>query len=337
LASKTPLPPQPALDADHVLCALYRDLDVTANEIENWKLLIQHWGADVVLDSFGPTGCAAARILRVPQVQILQADFHPESRFTWWLPAQESPSPVVAFNVVLEAAGLPPVDRASRLLLGEATVVVGSRSTDPVPDPNLPYVGVLSWDDPDAQLPTGVPPRSVRPLIFLYGGLPSYRRDDNRRGVIVDAAVEALGGRDLDVVIGAGNQPVPDSLPSNFMAFAYAPGNLLARRAEVMIHHGGHSSTLTALGAGTPALIVATSKERESNARRVANLGAGLYLLPEGNMFERMLLDAELVFPAVDSLLRDFSYKESARAVSEELHGLPGAQYVADLVESVAK
>jgi hypothetical protein len=316
---------------------LYRDLDVTANEIENWKLLIQQWRADAVLDSFGPTGCAAARILRVPQVEILQADFHPESRFTWWLPPQETPTPVAAFNAVLGAAGLPPVDRASRLLLGEATVVVGSRSTDPVPDPNLPYVGVLSWDDPDAQLPAGVPPRRLRPLIFLYGGQPSYRADDNRRGVIVDAAVEALGGQDLDVVIGAGNQSMPDSLPSNFMAFDYAPGNLLARRADVMIHHGGHSSTLTALAAGTPALIVATSKERESNARRVANLGAGLYLLAEGNLFEGMHLDTGLVFPAVDSLLRDPAYKESTHAVSEELAALPGAGYVADLVESVTK
>jgi UDP:flavonoid glycosyltransferase YjiC (YdhE family) len=316
---------------------LYRDLDVTANEIENWKLLIQQWGADAVLDSFGPTGCTAARILRVPQVQILQADFHPESRFTWWLPPQATPSPVAAFNAVLEAAGLPPVDRASRLLLGEATVVVGSRSTDPVPDPNLPYVGVLSWDDADARLPAGVPARRVRPLIFVYGGQPSYRRDDHRRGVIVDAAVEVLGGRDLDVVIGAGNQLVPESLPSNFMAFDYAPGQLLARRADVMIHHGGHGSSHTALAAGTPALIVATSKERESNARRVANLGAGLYLLPEGNMFEGMHLDTELVFPAVDSLLRDSTYKESAHAVSEELRALPGAQYVADLVESVTK
>jgi hypothetical protein len=47
--------------------------------------------------------------------------------------------------------------------------------------------------------------------------------------------------------------------------------------------------------------------------------------------------DAELVFPAVDSLLRDPAYEESAQAVSEELAALPGAGYVADLVESVTK
>jgi UDP:flavonoid glycosyltransferase YjiC (YdhE family) len=174
-------------------------------------------------------------------------------------------------------------------------------------------------------------------LIFVYGGQPSYRRDDDQRGVIVDSAVEALGSRDMDVVIGAGNQRLPESLPSNFLALDYAPGNLLARRADVIIHHGGHGSTLRALAAGTPALIVATSKERESNARRVDNLSAGLYLLPEGNMFEGMHLDAELVSHAVDSLLRDSSYKESAQVVSEELRALPGAEYVADLVELAAE
>jgi hypothetical protein len=141
LAPQTPLPPLPSLDADQVLCLLYRDPDVTANEIANWKLLIQQWGADAVLDSFGPTGCAAARMLRVPQVQNPPSRLSSRSRFTWWLPPQETPSPVAAFNAVLEAAGLPPVDRASRLLLGEATVVVGSLLTDPVPDPNLPVCG----------------------------------------------------------------------------------------------------------------------------------------------------------------------------------------------------
>ncbi|HLN71476.1 MAG TPA: hypothetical protein VK280_29930 [Streptosporangiaceae bacterium] len=53
----------------------------------------------------------------------------------------------------LARAGLPPVDKAARLLLGGAAVVVGSPATDPVPDPALPHVGVLAWGDPAAELP----------------------------------------------------------------------------------------------------------------------------------------------------------------------------------------
>ena len=38
-----------------------------------------------------------------------------------------------------------------------------------------------------------------------------------------------------------------------------------------MVHHGGHSSVMTGLSAGTPAVIISTSTERESNARRPAS------------------------------------------------------------------
>jgi len=94
------------------------------------------------------------RILGIPLVEVLQGDLHPDGRgFTWWLPPRPAPSPAGAFNAALARAGLPPVDKAARLLLGGAAVVVGSPATDPVPDPALPYVGVLAWGDPAAELP----------------------------------------------------------------------------------------------------------------------------------------------------------------------------------------
>ncbi len=79
------------------------------------------------------------RILGIPLVGVLQGDLHPDGRgFTWWLPPRPAPSPAGAFNAALARAGLPPVDKAARLLLGGAAVVVGSPATDPVPDPALP-------------------------------------------------------------------------------------------------------------------------------------------------------------------------------------------------------
>jgi len=89
-----------------------------------------------------------------PLVEVLQGDLHPDGRgFTWWLPPLPAPSPAGTFNAALARVGLPPVDKAARLLLGGAAVVVGSPATDPVPDPALPHVGVLAWGDPAAELP----------------------------------------------------------------------------------------------------------------------------------------------------------------------------------------
>ena len=99
--------------------------------------------------------------------------------------------------------------------------------------------------------------------------------------IVLDACIQALADLDADVVVGAGNQELPSPLPANFMPLDHAPGQVLARRADAMVHHGGHGSTLTALAAGTPALIIPTYSERESNARRAAALGAATYLVPE--------------------------------------------------------
>ena len=49
----------------------------------------------------------------------------------------------------------------------------------------------------------------------------------------------------------------------------------MAGRCDLMVHHGGHGSVMTGLQAGTPAVIVPTITERESNARRLVALGAG--------------------------------------------------------------
>jgi UDP:flavonoid glycosyltransferase YjiC (YdhE family) len=113
------------------------------------------------------------------------------------------------------------------------------------------------WEDLHSRLPDSLPPPGERPLVFLYGG-NTYGRTTGP-GVVVEAAIEALGGLNIDVVIGTGNQDIPEPLPRNFSAFRYESGPAIARRADVLIHHGGHSSTLTALATGTPALVVPTA------------------------------------------------------------------------------
>jgi hypothetical protein len=325
----------PIIDSDHLFSMVgYCDPDFTANDVENWKRVIRDWRTDLVLDSFGVGACTAARLLNIAQVQILQGDFHPDNRFTWWLPPTSAPSPVDVFNQLLADAGLPRVDRAARLCLGTATAVVGSASTDPVPASTLPHVGALSWGDPNAALPAAIPPPGTRPLIYLYCGNPAYGAGGGSN-VVLDSAIEALGDTDLDVIVGAGNQTLLDSLPANFVAFTYAPGQALARRADVMVHHGGHGSTLTALAAGTPALIIPTFSERESNARRVAALDAGICLVPDGVGLGAQHLESQRVADAVHTLLTDPTYRHGAQAVRDELAALPGARGVADIVDAI--
>lgn len=329
-----PIPVEfPLVDAEQAMCVIYGDPDYTATEVANWRQLIREWRADVVLDTFGPAGCTAALIEGTPFVELLQADFHPDTTFAWWQPRRSTPTAVGSFNPLLTAAGLPESDKVTRLPLRGTTVVVGAASTDPVPAMGLPYVGSLQWGDPADPLPDAIPASGTRPLVFLYGGNPDYRAQ-RKSGVVVDAAVEALDGADVDVVLAAGNQVYPDALPANFVAVPYASGPALIRRSDVMVHHGGHGSYLLALAAGKPSVSIPTYGERESNARRLAGLGAGICLVPEGDEAGELRLDAGQLRDAVQSLLEYPSYSASARRIQQELEALPGPTGVADLVEA---
>lgn len=331
---KVTLPVQfPLADAEQAMCLIYGDPDYTATEVRNWQDLIRQWGADVLLDSFGPAGCAAALIERIPLVEVLQSDFHPESRFTREAPPHGSLTAAGNFNRLLSQSGIREFDLVTRLTVAGSSIVAGSASTDPVPDPALPYAGALGWGDPDAALPESVPRPGKRPLVFLYGGNPDYT-GGKESGVVVDAAVEALGSLDMDVVLAAGNQPYPDDLPANFTALPYVTGSALARRADLMIHHGGHGSYLTALAAGIPAVAIPTYSERESIGRRLAATGAGLCLVPEGDQFSGQTLAGPLLRDAVTSVLNDPGYRRAAQRIKAELAALPGAAGVADLVEA---
>ena len=356
-SSKVFAEPTPLVrDYDHFLALLgWCDQEFTARQIRNCTSVLRAWGPDIVVDSFDAGWCAAARILGIPLAEVLQGDLHPDGHgFTWWLPPSPAPSPAAAFNAALADAGLPPVDKAARLLLGAAAVVVGSPATDPVPDPALPHVGALAWGDPAAKLPAAIPPPGQRPLIFLYAGKPRYAPGKTiwcDSAIVLDACIQALAGLDADVVVGAGHQGLPRRLPANFIPLSYAPGQALARRADVMIHHGGHGSTLTALAAGTPALIIPTYSERESNARRAAALGAARYLVPKTADGETQhqperapvtgmggadkQLDPRLVADTIGTLLEDPCYSDSARAAAQQLATLPGAAGAADVIEAL--
>ncbi len=69
----------------------------------------------------------------------------------------------------------------------------------------------------------------------------------------------------------------------NFQHASYVPGLAMARKSDLLVHHGVYGSCHPGLFTGTPALVIPTYSERESNARRIASVKAGDYVLPTSN------------------------------------------------------
>jgi UDP:flavonoid glycosyltransferase YjiC (YdhE family) len=330
---------------DHLMAQFgYIDDTYVRAACDNLMKLISECQADVIVDSWNLAVCLAARILRKRLVTILQADMHPESRgFIWWRePPSHIPSPASVLNTVLAEHGLHPVSKSNELFIGDLTLVSGTPQTDPLPArAEVIYVGPLLWQKPDATLPEWIGSLDrTKPLIWIYTGNPRYASkptigDSN---VVLRASVEALAGMDIEVVLTTGYQPLPDgtpAFPDHFHFTPYVPGLTMASRCDLMIHHGGHESCLTGLYSGTPAFIVPTFSERESNARRVAALGAGDFLVPEEDGSGEKHLSAGRMRKKVNRLLSDSAFTLNARRVSEDMRRYGGARLAANLIEEI--
>jgi UDP:flavonoid glycosyltransferase YjiC (YdhE family) len=110
----------------------------------------------------------------------------------------------------------------------------------------------------------------------------------------------------------------------------------MAQRSDLLIHHGGYGSCQTGLCTGTPSVVIPTYSERESNARRVAALGAGEFLLPVEGPRGRKRVSAEELRGLVRRVLADPACAARASRVGEELAALGGAPEAARLIEGMA-
>ncbi|MFX0205542.1 MAG: glycosyltransferase, partial [Candidatus Hodarchaeota archaeon] len=264
--------------------------EFTQTNVDAYIELIKITGAEVVIDFWNPFACIAARIMDVPLITVIQADMHPQSKgFIWWREIPDNlPSPKNAINQVLSNYDLPPIEHTGELFLGNETLVVGIPELDPLPESaEVTYVGPILWQRDDAKLPNWIFQLSNdQPIIWVYPGNLQYSRRSKTAfdsQIVLEACISAFSNQEVQVVLTTGHHKLPikyENLPTNFRHTAYVPGLAMARKSDLLVHHGGYGSSQTGLFTGTPALIIPTFSERESNARRVASVKAGDYVLP---------------------------------------------------------
>jgi len=306
--------------------------------------LMTDYGADVIVDFGNPFACVAARAIQKPLVTIIQADMHPDSRgLIWWKePPPDLPTPVPVVNKVLAEYNLGPISKTEELCVGDLTLVLGTPETDPLPETaDVTYIGPILWQKPEAKLPDWINDLSVeKPVIWVYSGNPRYIPGVSTpvdSAVVLHACIAALADQDVQVVLTTGHHPLPKRalpLPANFRYESYVPGLDMAKRSDLLIHHGGYGSCQTGLYTGTPAVIIPTYSERESNARRVAALGAGDLIVPtEDASGRKKQVRVEEVRAKVRHVLSDPSFTVSARQVSEKMQAYGGPSEAARLIE----
>jgi UDP:flavonoid glycosyltransferase YjiC (YdhE family) len=135
--------------------------------------------------------------------------------------------------------------------------------------------------------------------------------------------VAAAGAVDVDFVVTLGGARPADfgAVPDNVRLVEWVPLGPLLAVSDAVIHHGGSGTTLTALDAGLPQLVLPQGADQFLNAAGLAKVGAGAVVRPEE-------LDAD----RIAELLADTSMRAVAEGIAAEMAAQPTP---ADLVPRV--
>lgn len=148
---------------------------------------------------------------------------------------------------------------------------------------------------------------------------------------LLRTAVAAVRDLVTSVVVTTGPNDVASlgPLPDNVFAARYVPQQPVLARVDVVVSHGGAGTTLGALWAGVPHVVLPQgAPSQELCAARVAEIGAGLHLDPAHQT-------ESAIKAAVEQLLTAGDARTVARTVAAGFSLRPTPDDVAEMLEHV--
>lgn len=171
---------------------------------------------------------------------------------------------------------------------------------------------VSRFRDPAWVTSSGTDPFVYVTFGSVAGALPAVSQ-------VYGEALSALAGLDAEVLLTIGRDADPAMIgapPPNVRVERWVAQNEVLTRATAVVGHGGGGTTLGALAAGVPLVMVPLfAADQHINARQVAAAGAGVNVLP----------DAAAIRAGLDEVMGDASFKRAARGLADELAGQPSA------------
>ena len=184
------------------------------------------------------------------------------------------------------------------------------------PSTGTPFAG---WGDPEA------------PLVYVTfgsvtGSLPPFA------GAFREA-LDALAELDVRVLMTVGRTfdiAALGPVPANARVEQWLPQQAVLEQAAAMLGHGGFGTTMGALAAGVPQVVVPLfSFDQIVNGEHVAAVGAGLTV-------ERGPTSVAQAAALVPGLLDDPAYTAAAQLMAEALRDLPPATEAVPVLTGIA-
>jgi UDP:flavonoid glycosyltransferase YjiC (YdhE family) len=273
--------------------------------IDGTVQLARNWRPDLVVHSqMAAAGVLAAAAIGVPAVQV-------NFGFTRTADIQERIAEHLTDCYDQHGASGPP-ERTVKLDVAPASMV---GTVEGWPARYVPYNG-------GGVLPAWLLDAQRRPRIAVTLGTVSSAM--NGLGP-VHRIVEQGATLDADIVLALGDTDISDlgELPPNVRSAGWVPLGALLWNSAAVVHHGGSGTTLTALDAGVPQLLLPDGADRFANADAVHARGAGI--AAQGDDVDTALLDR---------LITDENLRTASTEVRAEMAAMPSpADLVPRLVE----
>jgi MGT family glycosyltransferase len=141
---------------------------------------------------------------------------------------------------------------------------------------------------------------------------------------------EACAGLNAQLVLSLGGSRNPSELgdlPGQPIVVRYAPQLQVLKRAAAVITHAGLNTTLESLAEGVPLVAVPLGNDQPGVAARIAHCNAGV-VVPQRK------LNVSRLRAAVDAVLHQEIYRNSARQVQKAMARVDGLELAADVIEN---
>lgn len=127
----------------------------------------------------------------------------------------------------------------------------------------------------------------------------------------------ALADLDAEILVAAPSKvaaEVRHLIPVGHAGFI--PLDVVAQSCDMVVHHAGGVSTLTALDAGTPQVMLPDAEIWQRTTDQIEALGAGVSVPPGEDVIERAA-------DACRTVLADTSYQAAANKLRDEIRAMP--------------
>ena len=181
---------------------------------------------------------------------------------------------------------------------------------------------------PEAPLPTWADQLGDRPVVYVsLGTAPLFNRPEKFAPLLA-----GLAGEEVEVIVTVSELNDPGALgelPATVHVERWLPLAPLLPRCDAVLCHGGTGTTLAALTAGLPLVLVPQGADQFDNARACESAGAARMLMPDQ-------VTATAVGDSVRAVLAPgSSERAAAQALATEIARMPSAAKTAEDLESI--